>query len=211
MKRLALPLLLLLTIISFSQAAEPRQWEPRLALLGGVGIWSPKDYDANLYQTSLGFEVGLMYWYRPNNQIILGLNFVSLKTQQEYWRALADTLTFDVWDVKGSLTTLNLEVRQLFPADNINYLYLGVGGDLHYFGDIVGNYEIYGVQQPIKGTIREKRDHTFAGGLYVVPGMFFIFYKQVYVDIGLRGHWMYDGQRNTYWLNPAFMLGWRFK
>ena len=211
MKRLLLLSLLVMSFICPQTSAQPRPWKPRWAIISGVGIWSPKDYDANLYRTSLGFEVGLMYWHRLNTQFILGYNHIPLQTQQEYWRDLADTLTFDVWDVTGSLNTLSLEVRQMFPTDNINFLYLGVGGELHYFGDIVGNYEIYGIQQPIKGTIREERDHTFAAGGYLVPGMFFVFYKRFYVDVGIKAHWMYDGQRNTYWLNPAFRLGWNFR
>ncbi|MCX6640366.1 MAG: hypothetical protein NTW14_07795 [bacterium] len=212
MKRIAL-ILLILTPLSgiHAQYFERGPWESRLALTGTVGIWSPKGDDATVFGVSLGGGLSLNYWYNPRTQVILGINYSSLKTQQEYFRGLVDTLTFDVWDVQGRLFSTQLEFRQLFSADNLNYLYLGAGGELVFFGDIVGNYEIYGTQQPIKGTIRTKRDPNFAGGLFVDPGMFFLFYKKVFVDVGVRVHWLYDGKRSTYWLQPAFSAGWRLK
>jgi len=88
-------------------------------------------------------------------------------------------------------------------------LYLGVGADLYYFGDVKGDYEVYVTGQPIKGTISGKRYSSYAGGLHLVPGMFFVFHRKVFMDVGVRVHFLYDGEDNPYWLEPFFSVSYR--
>ena len=211
-------LILVAVVVTTASSREPRPWEPRLAVTGSMSVWSPGATDKELFQTSMGAGLSVMYWINPKTQIIARGTYAPLKGDAEYWydkwgpdlEELADTVSaFDVFDVVGDLWTISLELRRLYPGGYNNYLYLGIGGDFYYFADVEGDYEIYGTAQPIKGTITDQRDATYAGGVHLSPGLFFIFYKRLFIDAGVRLHFLYDGEDNPYWIEPSFSASFR--
>lgn len=210
----------LLVLAVKASGRELPAWKPRLAVTGTASVWSPGGADGDLFQTSMGAGLSVMYWPSQRTQWLLRGTYVSLKGQPDYWRdawsdelqELADTTLgqdFDVFDVTGSLWTLSLELRRLYPGDYANYLYLGIGADVYYFGDIEGDYEVYVAGPTIKGTLTDQRKASFAAGPHISPGMFFILYRHVFVDAGVRVHFLYDGEENPFWLEPFFAASWR--
>ncbi|RJP77666.1 MAG: hypothetical protein C4524_08055 [Candidatus Zixiibacteriota bacterium] len=195
-------------------AAQPRTrrpaWKPRLMVTAGGSVWSPGSEDKERFLASFGGSLTAIYWARWNTQLALSLGYSPLNTDQFYWKpeALQDT-TVDVWEVEGSLWTVSAEIRQMFPTDQVNYLYLGAGVDFYYFGDVEGRWEAYGTAQPLQGNIVAQRDPSQAFGLHASPGLFFLFHPRVPVDIALRLHLLYDGEETAFWLQPTFNLGYR--
>ena len=191
-----------------SNARELPKWQPRLFLTATGSVWSPGGVDKDRFTASLGGSASLIYWFNWNTQVMLSGSYASLKTQRYYWlpAALGDTLP-DVWEVKGSLWSASLELRRLFPTDNKNFLYLALGGDYYHFGPVKGDYQIYTTGPTISGQVTEERHPSEAAGFHFAPGLFFLFYPQVSVDVAVRLRFMYDGENALMWLEPAFTLG----
>jgi len=68
---------------------------------------------------------------------------------------------------------------------------------------------IYTTGAVITGEIRESRDPSDALGFHVAPGLFFLFYPQLSIDVAVRIHMLFDGQDAVYWLQPGFTVGLR--
>lgn len=205
-----LPGLAFLTLVAIQASGrELPKWEPRLYLTGSAGVWSPGGVDKDRYLASLGGSLGVLYWFNWNTQVLLSGTYASLNTERYYWLPsyLAGSPP-DVWDVKGSLWSTSLELRRLFPTDNKNYLYLAIGGDIFHFGQVEGNYEIYGTTTT-KGVISQKRDPSEAVGLHFAPGLFFLFHRKVPMDVTVRLHTLYDGEDAVLWIEPTFTVGYR--
>ena len=209
--RLALLAAAIVSLISFEALSRERpKWEPRLFVTATGAVWSPGGIDKDRFAASLGGSASVFYWMNWNTQLMVSGSYVGLKTQRFYWmpEALGDTLP-DVWDVNGSLWVASLEARRMFPTDNKNYLYLALGGDYYHFGDVKGQYQIYTTGAVNTGEIREKRDPSDALGLHFAPGLFFLFYPQLSIDVAVRIHLLYDGEDVVYWLQPGFTVGYR--
>ena len=189
---------------------ERPRWEPRLFVTATGAVWSPGGIDKDRFTASLGGSASVFYWINWNTQLMVSGSYVGLKTQRFYWmpEALGDTLP-DVWDVNGSLWVASLEARRMFPTDNKNYLYLALGGDYYHFGDVKGQYQIYTTGAVITGEVREKRDPSDALGFHIAPGLFFLLYPRLSIDVAVRIHMLFDGQETVYWLQPGFSVGLR--
>ncbi len=200
-----------LTFISAGRAQERLApvWKPRLFLQVSGGVWSPGGVDKDRYLASLGGDLSAVYWFDWNTQLILTGSYAKLNTERFYWRpeSLADSLSLDLWEVKGSLWAISAGIRKLFPADRMNYLYLDLGADYVKFGDVEGHWESYGVGSPITGDLIEHRNPDYAFGGHIAPGMFFLFYPQVSMDVALKFHILYDTEDVFYWLQPTFSVG----
>ncbi len=191
-------------------SAEQPRWQPHLFVTATGCVYSPGGVDKDRYLASLGGGMSLLYWFNWDTQILLSGSYSSLNTERYYWRpeSLADS-TLDYWDVRGELFVVSAEVRRLFPTDNRNFIYLGIGADYFNFGTVDGQYEIYGTGSPVVGQIKEKRDPDQAIGGHLVPGLFFLFHPKVSMDVAVRLHLLYDGEETIFWLQPAFTLGYR--
>lgn len=212
-KHILIVCLLSMALCFSATAEEAPYWKPRLAFTASANVWSPGGADEDIFEVSMGGSVSLVYWYKLNKQISLSISHTKLKTKQAYWmdEVGVDTLGADTWELDGSLWTASLEHRWMLPADRINFVYFGIGVDYYHFGPIEGFWEVYQSTFPTYSyfPINEKRNPSDAGGIHVVPGMFFIFYKKVYIDVGIQLHYMIDGNQNPYWLVPRFSLSWR--
>jgi hypothetical protein len=212
MKALAIISLTVAGLLLGSQAwgGETPRWEPRLFLTASGSVWSPGGNDKDRFTASLGGSASVFYWFNWNTQVMLSGSYARLNTQRYYWmpESLADSIP-DVWDVKGGLWTVSLDVRRLFPADNKNYLYVGLGGSYYHFAQVKGTYQIYQTGAVQTGEVISERDPSEALGLHGGPGLFFLFYPRVSVDVTVQVHLLYDGDQVEYWLQPMFGIGYR--
>ena len=195
---------------SGSEGAELFRWEPRLGVSAAVGVWSPGGTDQDLFSASMGGGLSILYWYTQRSQIQVRGTYAPLAARQEFWgEPYSQGQAFDVWEVKGSLVTFSAELRRLLPTDRENYIYIGVGASLYYFGSVKGDYEIYTAEGITRGTTSDERDPSLAAGAHLMPGMFFVFHPRVFIDVGVRFHFMYDGDSNPHWLEPSFGVCYR--
>lgn len=203
-------LLVLLLEVGNVEARERPSWSPRLGISGSAGVWSPGSSDGDLFQASMGWGVSVLYWFKSQNQIQLRGTYSLLAAREDFWaEKLAPGMLFDVWDVDAKLWTVSLELRRLFPTDRKNHLYIGGGLDVYFFDTIEGRYEIYQAGQPEKGTISDDREPSLTGGFHLMPGMFIVMHRRMYMDVSVRVHFLIDGIHNPYWLEPCFTMTYR--
>lgn len=202
--------LALMLMTGTTAGREMPQWQPHLFLTASGDVWSPGGVDKDRFLASLGGTLSLVYWLDWNTQLKLSGSYAPLNTERYYWRPNPDSsFAPDIWDVKGSLRAVSLEFRRLFPTDNKNFLYLALGADYYDFGPVKGKYQIYGPGAVTSGEIIEERNPSKAFGGHFAPGLFFLFYPQVSVDVTVKIHFMYDGQNAVHWIEPTFTLGYR--
>jgi hypothetical protein len=220
MKNLKILFYLSMVAVWFNTAqSEPRNrpgWEPRWLVEISGNVFSPGGIDKNRYTTSLGGGLSVIYWINWDTQFLITASTTSLKTNEYYWLPFdpADTnFTISQLEVKGSAQVFSLEARKLFPSDRQNYLYLGVGADYFNFGTIKGSYQYLGALQttPTAQRFTEHRDPSWAAGVHISPGLFFLLYPKISVDIAIRAHLLYDGKNSTTWLEPTFGIGYRIR
>lgn len=190
------------------------KWKPRLLAGIGLVVWSPGGEDKDLFQTSMGLNVTAQYWFKPETAIVISGSYAPLNAREDIWyERLGITQSFDEWNVQGSVWHGAAEIRNLFSAGSRNFMYLGAGVDVFFFGAIEGDYAIYGTEQPTYGTIASDRNPSLTFGPYVTPGMFFLFHSflgQMFIDVGLQFHYLIDGDSdNPFWLDPSFKMGLR--
>jgi hypothetical protein len=202
--------------------AEPRNrpgWEPRWLVEVSGNVFSPGGVDKDRYSTSLGAGLSLIYWINWDTQLLVSGALTSLKTNEYYWLPFdpADTtITISQLEVKGRARIFSVEARKLFPSDRQNYLYLGLGLDYFSFGTVKGSYYIQQsyTNPPVPAhteSFSKQRDPTWAAGVHISPGLFFLLYPRIPVDIAIRAHLLYDGKNSIGWIEPTFGIGYRFK
>jgi hypothetical protein len=221
MKNLKLLICLGVMVVSCSTSkAEPRNkpgWEPRWLVEVSGNVFSPGGVDKNRYTTSLGASLSVIYWINWDTQLLVSGATSSLKTDEYYWLPFdpADTsITISQLEVKGRLQVLSVEARKLFPSDRQNYLYLGVGLDYFRFGTIKGSYTYVKppeITTPTAVSFTEHRDPSWAAGVHLSPGLFFLLYPKIPVDIAIRVHVLYDGKNSMAWMEPTFGIGYRIR
>ena len=179
-------------------------------------ILSPGGADKNRFTTSLGLGVTIINRINWDTQLLVTGTSTNMKTDPYYWLPFdpADTsVSLSNIDVSGSIQTLGLEARRLFPSDRQNYLYLGLGVDFFNFGEISASWmeqQAGTTQSPQPHSITTKRDPSWAAGVHVSPGLFFLVYPKISVDISIRVHALYDGKHTIGWLEPNFGMGLKY-
>jgi hypothetical protein len=191
-------------------------WQPRWLVEVAGNVWSPGGVDKNQFTTSLGGSLSLIYWINWDTQLLVSGALASLKTDAYNWLPFdaADTsITLNDVNVKGSLRVLSVEARKLFPSDRQNFLYLGLGFDYFSFGEIKGSYQRtdVGNPTPFYESFTTNRDPSSAVGAHVTPGLFFLLYPKIPVDIAIRFNGMYDGDHTMIWVEPMFGIGYRIQ
>ncbi len=214
MKRILCALVLIVLTANGARGWDPPRWNSRLTVGIGTIVWSPGGEDKDLFQTSMGVNLNVQYWFQPRTTLLLSASYATLNAREDIWyEILGLDQTFDEWNVEGKLWQGSLELRRLYPAGLRNYMYLGVGADVFFFDTIKGEYAIYIPGEPIYDTIKENRDPSLTFGPHLSPGMFFLFHSflgEMFIDVGVRFHYLVDGDAdNPFWLDPFFTTGLR--